>query len=409
MKRRDFLQTALKTGAYGSLASFLPLSSLAQSKVATGNLLIIHLSGGWDTSLSTDPWTLDQRPLETDYFLEYRKEDLIPFSSSFFGPALKPLQNYFDRMAAINGIFLSANDIGHDGCGVYMESGNGQGEKPSLATEVDHHFLHSPFGTATNSRVYTGRENRMIFDMAAVQNTKSIKVYETLVQYESAETDLMAGLLSLEKNRERIEIFNKKLATFKEQLTEADLIVATFLSGLSRSMVIRPSSQNNGNLDTHSQHENAHKNTLTELFGSVAQILKGLETTESATGGGRSLLDETTVMVFSEFCRTPALNASRGKDHNPQSNSVLLFGPGIKAGKVGAAKNIGRAISTRGAPYLVGQPLKKDETVAQNRSEAAFLIRPETVLATVVRSMGLDAEKISQGIAKAPVLKSLLR
>ena len=48
----------------------------------------------------------------------------------------------------------------------------------------------------------------------------------------------------------------------------------------------------------------------------------------------RGLLDETLVMVSSEFGRTPKINANAGRDHWPKGFSVVLAGGGIKRGYV---------------------------------------------------------------------------
>lgn len=56
----------------------------------------------------------------------------------------------------------------------------------------------------------------------------------------------------------------------------------------------------------------------------------------------RGLLDETLVVVMSEFGRTPKINANGGRDHWPGCNSVLLAGAGIRGGLVlGASDGLG--------------------------------------------------------------------
>ena len=51
------------------------------------------------------------------------------------------------------------------------------------------------------------------------------------------------------------------------------------------------------------------------------------------------LLDETLVMVSSEFGRTPKINANAGRDHWPKVFSVVLAGGGIKRGLVYGTSN----------------------------------------------------------------------
>ncbi|TWT82138.1 hypothetical protein CA13_35990 [Planctomycetes bacterium CA13] len=53
----------------------------------------------------------------------------------------------------------------------------------------------------------------------------------------------------------------------------------------------------------------------------------------------RGLLDETLVMLTSEFGRTPKINADAGRDHWPKVFSVMLAGGGIKGGMIHGASD----------------------------------------------------------------------
>jgi hypothetical protein len=46
-------------------------------------------------------------------------------------------------------------------------------------------------------------------------------------------------------------------------------------------------------------------------------------------------MDNTTIVLTSEYSRTPKLNSSQGKDHNFSSNSFVLIGHRVKAGVFG--------------------------------------------------------------------------
>ena len=48
----------------------------------------------------------------------------------------------------------------------------------------------------------------------------------------------------------------------------------------------------------------------------------------------RGMLDDTLVVLATEFGRTPEINANEGRDHHPQAFSCLLAGGGIKGGQV---------------------------------------------------------------------------
>jgi uncharacterized protein (DUF1501 family) len=53
----------------------------------------------------------------------------------------------------------------------------------------------------------------------------------------------------------------------------------------------------------------------------------------------RGLLDETLVVVMSDFGRTPRLNAKAGRDHWTYCYSVLLAGAGIRGGTIYGASD----------------------------------------------------------------------
>ncbi|MCH5374017.1 MAG: DUF1501 domain-containing protein [Planctomycetes bacterium] len=60
------------------------------------------------------------------------------------------------------------------------------------------------------------------------------------------------------------------------------------------------------------------------------------------------LLDETLIVVMSEFGRTPKLNTSGGRDHWPRVFSVALAGGGIRGGQViGASDSVGESPADR--------------------------------------------------------------
>lgn len=65
---------------------------------------------------------------------------------------------------------------------------------------------------------------------------------------------------------------------------------------------------------------------LDALDGAVAALFKDLR--------DRDLLERVTVVLASEFGRTPRLNPAGGRDHWPRAHSSVLFGAGLKAGVV---------------------------------------------------------------------------
>lgn len=78
--------------------------------------------------------------------------------------------------------------------------------------------------------------------------------------------------------------------------------------------------------DTHSAQLSTHSQLLFELAGALKAFLDDLAASK--------LAERVVVLMFSEFGRTVAENASAGTDHGT-AGPVFLAGPGVKAGIVG--------------------------------------------------------------------------
>ncbi len=82
----------------------------------------------------------------------------------------------------------------------------------------------------------------------------------------------------------------------------------------------------NGGWDTHVQNFEAMGRKLPALDRAVAALLSDLES--------RGLLEETLVVLTTEFGRTPDIRQERtGRDHYPKAFSALMAGGGIKGGR----------------------------------------------------------------------------
>lgn len=92
---------------------------------------------------------------------------------------------------------------------------------------------------------------------------------------------------------------------------------------------------------------------------------------------GRGLLDETLVVVATEFGRSPQVNYTGGRDHHPAVFSALLAGAGIKGGQVyGKSDGDGHGVDEDGV-----DPADLNATIA----EAMGLPRDEVVMSPTLR------------------------
>jgi hypothetical protein len=117
--------------------------------------------------------------------------------------------------------------------------------------------------------------------------------------------------------------------------------------------------------DTHAQNFALHKDKLLPVFDrAYAALLADLHE--------RGLLDETLVVVLSEFGRTPKINGNAGRDHWPGCFSITLAGAGIQGGLVyGQSDKI--------AAYPTRDPVSPEEVAATIYHALGIPLRTELI------------------------------
>jgi uncharacterized protein (DUF1501 family) len=86
-----------------------------------------------------------------------------------------------------------------------------------------------------------------------------------------------------------------------------------------------------GGWDMHNNISQGMRGSMPAFDQGFATLIRDLDRT--------GLLDETMVMVSSEFGRTPKINGTAGRDHWPKVFSVVLAGGGIKRGSIFGSSN----------------------------------------------------------------------
>ncbi|MCI0455397.1 MAG: DUF1501 domain-containing protein, partial [Gemmataceae bacterium] len=105
-----------------------------------------------------------------------------------------------------------------------------------------------------------------------------------------------------------------------------------------------------GGWDTHKDNFLTLKNSrLPNTDRAVSALLLDLHE--------RGLLEETLVLWFGEFGRTPKINADAGRDHWPQCYTVLLAGGGLRGG-------IAYGASDPTGAFPKDNPVKPDDVAA---------------------------------------------
>ncbi len=103
-------------------------------------------------------------------------------------------------------------------------------------------------------------------------------------------------------------------------------------------------------LDDHSNWGANHATELRQGFEALGLLINHLKATAAPGGAMGTAWDHTTLIVYSEFSRTPLLNGQDGRDHH-LAGSVLLAGRGIRGNQViGATTDKGMATENGRSP-----------------------------------------------------------
>lgn len=428
MKRREFLNSMnqlLLLSLAGKIGGLSLLPRIANAAVLEGPrkrfFVTVIIEGGWDVTLGLDPKEHKNGSDQNDMYLEYRSDEILNVNGLRLAPACQALLPYASDIAVINGVFMSDNNVSHGSNLDYISTGDVLNQSPDLSVEIGNSRSSDPFYVIYSENIYGG--NRRFIPMS-VENLNSFK--------ESLDTSLMSFAIrgqGVFANAQREMIKDAPLRTkmlemmnflsediqgsglsFPRNGRDAALTAAAFSSGLSQQAKLNLKV---GELDTHSNHPQRHLLAQTGAWDAVANLFRIFKKTPFENGS--SLFDHTTFMVISEFARTPSLDASKGKDHNPFTNSVLLAGAGIKGQQsFGTSQLILRKNSSNGQSRLVARPVDfKTGSAPATKTEAKNsnfqFIFPENVISTVLEIMNLDRNKFGSIPLNTPYLPTLIR
>jgi hypothetical protein len=125
---------------------------------------------------------------------------------------------------------------------------------------------------------------------------------------------------------------------------------------------------------------------LVEAFEAIGAMITHLREDDPS-------FERTTVMVYSEFARTPKINGDGGRDHW-FADSVMIFGSTLKNGVFGASNEQDLGLISVNA--TTGLP-----------DEAGIQLKPEHVMATLVQSLGGDPSPYREDPLTAWIAKEL--
>jgi hypothetical protein len=158
-----------------------------------------------------------------------------------------------------------------------------------------------------------------------------IKSYELAYQMQSAIPDVVNFAAETAETQRLYGVTNASSNTFAGQCLAARRMVER---GVRFVQIFHGSNGGAGAWDAHSSLQAGHSRLCKEVDQPIAALIRDLKR--------RGMLDETLVVIGTEFGRTPGAQGANGRDHHPYGFSVALAGGGIKGGLAhGATDELG--------------------------------------------------------------------
>ncbi len=372
MKRRNFLKTLTGFG----VAGMLPMTLVKPAYGATPDRFLITISatGGWDPTSLVDPKGDAERsdglgPINNYSASEIKSAGNIiyaPYSNQVEEPDAESgghFDNFFEkhhgRLLVINGIDTQTN--GHDSGRRFVWSGKLEEGYPTVAALAAAPFADQPMAFISNggydftaSLVAPVRtSSASTFTQLAFPNSQfpedqelqefgffSTVSYDLIQQAREERLTRMRVAEALPKRQLQMEqlqtVRNSEvelqslLGFLPEEVSDglqgqAEIALAAFASGLAVSANLSLSG-----FDTHGDHDTDHTESLTELLAGIDHLWDQIE--------AQGLQDKVTVVIGSDFGRTPFYNEGDGKDHW-NITSVMAMGAGITGNRVIGSTN----------------------------------------------------------------------
>ncbi|MEM9074383.1 MAG: DUF1501 domain-containing protein [Myxococcota bacterium] len=442
--RRKFLKNVLVAGgatAIGGLGGLGTLSSLARGAGEEERFYVfVYFAGGWDILMSLDPRdpgvftneNVGVTRIMPGYDVLGIDEPLQDRSGIRFGPFIGELGALASDLCVIRGMSMDTltHEVGRrrfitgkspsgllargSAGSAWLASAFGGNEPiPNLSIRVESFNPDLP-SWASALRVSNSSDlvamlrradpllgeeldlevNALLEDEALCPRSRhapllreadsSRRRVRTLIERDLQSLfDFRASTPEMEALRDRYGIGND----FNGAEAQAAVAAQALASGVCRCVTI----QGAGGLDTHFNDWETDQGPRQQRgFNAVARLVRHLKELPFRDTG-ESLFDRTTIVGFSEFMRTPMINARGGRDHW-LTNSCFLIGGNIQGGQV-----IGASTDTGMAPGLTnfesGQP-----------DPGGQVIYPEHILRTLLVDAGIENDAADLRVDGLPAL-----
>ncbi len=368
MNRRDLFKYAGAATALGMLTPARRLSA-APAALAPKRLVMVLAQGGWDTTYALDPKTQSAK-IDVPVGAKRMFGNLDVFADASRPNVTSYFNKYADQTAIVRGISVAS--VAHQECLKRMATGTRNETNPDMGAIIAHdngNDLPLPYlilgdtayaGPYAVSAGRVGATNQIVtlLDPAQAYLTNGRAPLATtnaedaiLQRYQTATSNRMKATRgAMGYNRKRVDDFGESIRRGKQlqgvragfgargrnlSLTnQVDLAIDALSTDISQAVMINTRlawDTHDNNTDQQAMHETT--------FAGMTRLLDGLAAKPGRTAGS-TMLDDTVVVCFSEFSRTPKINSAQGKDHWPVTSAVVV-GAGVKGGRAYGASTDG--------------------------------------------------------------------
>lgn len=440
LTRRHFLRSAAAAlsgaCAFGGVERLAPLGgpwAFAEEGARDDRYYVFaYFRGGWDILLSLDP--RDPRDFGIDRVAATRimpgydlldggpRDILRAADGTPFGPYMGDLIHHWDKMAVVRG--MSMNTLTHEVGMRYFLTGRPPAglqargssaptvlagefgedhDVPNLAVRVESYNQDRPDhasalivdGVPSLLDTLRARDpsvsneeldaiNRLLASHAEcdavemsrfVQSSEMARQRSQLVLESNIDRrfDFQARSEDMDAVRDHYGIAANGTTALTTPAAQAALAATALKTGLSRCVSIEMARS----LDTHFDNWATDQGPQQEAgFNALARLVEDLASSEYKDTGS-SWLDHTVIVGFSEFSRTPMINAAEGRDHS-LTNACFVMGGPVRGGRViGASSDVGMT------------PLRMNLTTGQLDPEGTY-VSPEHVLRALYVEAGIE-------------------
>jgi hypothetical protein len=361
--RRQFLNTAAKTFLGVTILQNLPLKAEVVKKPTARNVIYLYMSGGMSHLDTFDPKpeveesggvkkipTVVDGVFVSEYFPLIAKEwdKICSINSLSTTQGAHEQGNYFMHTS-----YTMRGTITHPSLGAWMQRMSGKTNRtlPSSvlvgggAVGNGAGFMESKYSPLVINNPYDGIENS--------RSRVATSQFDERLRLASSFDEDFHGRYDNKKVRAYKDMYDDAVKLMRSEdlkafdLTQEDPKVRVeygengFGQGclLARRLVendVRHVEITLGGWDTHTNNFTSVKNLADTLDKALAALLKDLKR--------RGLLEETLVVVTTEFGRTPEINPNDGRDHHVKAFSGLICGGNVKAGNYGKTNENGTEV-----------------------------------------------------------------